>query len=168
MGCVDVGSPACADDILEIAFTESDLQLQLDISQSFADTNRYTIHGPLKSKAVAYRHPLPSGTNWALGDHTIPISESLTHLGITRVSNQLAPDAAIDGHISGARATLYSLMGAGLHGRNGLTCHLPDVHRQYIVSRLTYGLESLCLTAKQLDRPEKFHRKNLCSSITSG
>jgi hypothetical protein len=63
-----------------------------------------------------------------------------------------------------ARRTLYALMGAGLHGLNGLH-PLVSVHlyKTYVIPRFLTGLECVILNRKEIDLLESFHRKVLKS-----
>ena len=67
------------------------------------------------------------------------VSESM-HMGILRSAN--SQESAVQENIKKARRTIHSLMGAGLHGENGLD---PDtsIHllQTYVVPVLVYGLE---------------------------
>jgi hypothetical protein len=161
VGCTEVGFPTCADDVLEVSSTPADAQTMFGSSQMNADTDRYTIH-PQKTYLISYNYKSTSEDSWSLGDNNIPLSDSLVHLGLTRVTDQLCPDKGINDHVSGARATLYSLLGAGVHGRNGLTPSVTrSIYQTYVMSRLTYGLEVLRISSKQMDTLEKFHKHNL-------
>ena len=64
--------------------------------------------------------------------------------------------------IKSANRALYSLMGAGLHGLNGVNpltaSHLINI---YVKPCLTYGLEALCLSENDMAKLEGFYKKTL-------
>ena len=65
----------------------------------------------------------------------------------------------IHGNVEKSRRTLYSLLGAGLYGKNGLNptacLHLLQV---YVIPVLTYGLEILLPSRTGLQTLEIFYR----------
>ena len=69
--------------------------------------------------------------------------DSYTHIGIQRDSNK---STLVSERIKLARRTWYALMGAGLHGYNGVN---PEVGIKlwniYVCPRLLFGLESVVL-----------------------
>jgi hypothetical protein len=89
-----------------------------------------------------------------IGDNPITHVESFQHPGITRSKGhcgQLSLDTTIDDRVFLARRTSYSLMGAGLHGYNGISPTVStSIYRVYVVTRLLYGLETLVLLAKHV------------------
>ena len=96
-----------------------------------------------------------------MDNHELHTTQSGTHLGIIRSENN---ENSINVHerIQAARRTKYALMGSGVHGNNGidpLTSY--QIYKIYVIPKLTYGLEVLPLTKKDIDQLEKIHRKNL-------
>lgn len=68
--------------------------------------------------------------------------------------------ADIASRISTARSTLYSLMGAGLHGINGINPLVSmKLWRIYVIPRLLYGIEVLHLTQQDIHQLERFQKK---------
>jgi len=60
------------------------------------------------------------------------------------------------------RQTLYSLFGAGLHGRNGLNPQISKhIWSTYVVPRFHYGLEIQHLTDQRLNQLSQFQTKSL-------
>ena len=69
----------------------------------------------------------------------------------------------INNRIISARRAMYSLMGAGLHGLNGVGLEVSMV--QYNTCALPtrlYGLEALHLNHSEVEELSEFHRKNIC------
>ena len=71
IGTTFVGCPTVADDIALVPSSATDLQLMLNLTNSFANRERYIIH-PDKSTVLI----------------KIAISESATHLGLVRSSSK--------------------------------------------------------------------------------
>jgi hypothetical protein len=120
------GCPTCADDILIITDSELDLQMGFDIVLSYSTDERYIIH-PAKSSVTivkSSKQPQPTRSEWSLGENTVPLTERFTHLGIDRYANTLTSDIFIEDRVKLARRSAYAMMGAGLHGTNGLNPQL--------------------------------------------
>ena len=68
----------------------------------------------------------------------------------------------MDARVKLARNTAYSLIGVGLHGSNGLnpkaSCRIIQT---YVVPRLLYGLEAICLNKTEVEKLESFYRNLL-------
>jgi hypothetical protein len=87
--------------------------------------------------------------------------DTIVHLGITHHRNyRKTTSTQIQENMEKSRCTLYSLLGAGLHGKNGLNptacLHLLQV---YVIPILTYGLEILLPSRTELQTLEMFYRK---------
>jgi hypothetical protein len=154
IGTTYVGCPTVADDLALL-----DLQLMLDVTNSFANREKYVIH-PEKS-TIIMRIPKKSTrfevTDWKLGDKEVSISQTTTHLGILR-STRNDITSNVEDRISCARRTIYSLTGTGLHGTNGLpptTC--IKLFNTYVLPRLLYGLETFILKPTHFNLLERFH-----------
>ena len=159
IGTTYVGCPTVADDLALLANSNSDLQLMLDVTNSFANREKYVIH-PEKS-TIIMRIPKKSTrfevTDWKLGDKEVSISQTTTHLGILR-STRNDITSNVEDRISCARRTIYSLTGTGLHGTNGLpptTC--IKLFNTYVLPRLLYGLETFILKPTHFNLLERFH-----------
>ncbi|CAC5378742.1 unnamed protein product [Mytilus coruscus] len=73
----------------------------------------------------------------------MPIVPTASHIGIQK-SDKDSDDTTVNENIKKARRAMYSLMGTGLHGENGLDSKTSiSIIRTYILSILTYGLEIL-------------------------
>ncbi len=137
----------------------------LDISASYAARERYNIQ-PAKSSVTSYCRPgsasiCPSLKKWTLGEKPLPVTQSFTHLGITRFSMEVKNTAIIE-KIQTARRAGYALMGSGLHGTNGLPAHVGiKIYKAYVLPRLLYGIEAMNLDASQLNELERFHLRFL-------
>ena len=84
IGTTYVGCPTVADDLALLANSTSDLQLMLDVTNSFVNRKKYVIH-PEKS-TIIMRIPKKSTrfevSDWKLGDKEVSISQTTTHLAL--------------------------------------------------------------------------------------
>jgi hypothetical protein len=91
----------------------------------------------------------------ALSDKPIEIVQSQEHLGIDR--STLPSTHIAKGRICIARRSLYALMGAGMHGLNGLS---PNVSYKlwsvYIMLRMIHSLEALKLSKTDLNMLDNY------------
>jgi hypothetical protein len=132
----------------------------LDVQAAHANKQRYLL-SEQKSIILVFND---SKTNcWSTNDEELAISDSATHLGITRDSKSMTDTKHVVGErIITARRTVYALMGAGLHGLNGVN---PSVSahliRIYVLPRLLYGLDVIRLTRSDLKNLERYYLKLL-------
>ena len=163
IGGIMISTPTCADDVLLLSKTIYGLQCLLNLAGKYANQERYEIH-PIKTTTSVYNSVDAKTWNeihpWSINGRPLPVVESFTHLGINRsVTNSNTVSTLVKDRIQLARRTVYAMMGAGMHGLNGLppitSYHLYDVH---VVSRYLSNLESIILTRKDIDALEKYHR----------
>ena len=84
---------------------------------------------------------------------------SYKHLGIIRKSKLSDNTELISERIQLTRSTAYALMGAGLHGLNGVNPEISvTMCNLYIRPRLLYGLESTKLSKADTSRLDKYQR----------
>jgi hypothetical protein len=93
---------------------------------------------------------------------SVDISTKATHLGILQAPDPDINNLRVHERITKATKSLYALLGAGMHGRNGLN---PVICRKLWISFITpvllYGSELWALKPKHLDQLEKFQLKKL-------
>ena len=112
-----------------------------------------------KSDVVIYNSNNSGKTKWEIGKDTIESSSSTVHLGLQREDSNKFD---IQPKIQTARRTMYSLLGAGLHGRRGLNPLTSyKIWECFGLPRCTYGLESVRITNKDMDSLEKYQRSLL-------
>ena len=89
---------------------------------------------------------------WKLTDCNMPIVTQVSHhIGIQKSENCSAMTTVTE-NIRKARRALYSLMGTGLHGENGLDHETAmSMIRPFILPILTYSLEIVLPKGKKLD-----------------
>ena len=156
------GAPTCADDVLLVADSHNELQAQLDIIGHYSRQERYKIN-PTKTTVSVYpskRSPTPGSQHkWKLCDEEVAPTEHFTHLGINHSAGKLSPEVLINTRLQLARNTRYALMGAGLHGSNGISPAVAwSMYSTYVFPYLIFNMEVLILTQSQIVTLEKFHR----------
>ena len=111
-----VGCPSCAEDIMLYDKSEQEAQTQLYIIEQCTSDDRVKINSK-KTEIIRINDNKAKNKPLTLFNEIISEKSSLKHLDIERQKNN-RPD--IEKRISIARGTMYSLMGAGLHGINGI------------------------------------------------
>ena len=156
IGAINIPAPTCADDICCLTNSPIDLQACLYIVEDFVKRERMKINNS-KSDILRYNTP-DVEIQWELCDTNIDETQSTTHLGIIR-NNSGKLD--LDKTLKTGRQTLYSLFGAGLHGRNGLNPQISKhIWSTYVVPRFLYDLEIQHLTDQQLNQLSQFQIKS--------
>ncbi|CAC5371114.1 unnamed protein product [Mytilus coruscus] len=80
-------------------------------------------------------------------------------MGVLRTSKPDDPNPLYE-NVKKARRAMYSLMPAGLHGKNGLDIQtLLHIFNIYVIPVLLYGLELVTPSGKKLDIIDIFHKK---------
>ena len=158
IGPIYIPAPTCADDICCITNSAIDLQTCLYIVETFVNMERAKINNS-KSDILKYNAPDIKINSWEICNSKIEETNSTVHLGITRNTNDKID---IESLIRCGRQTLYSLFGSGMHGRNGLNPIISKhIWSTYIIPRLTYGLEIVNITDKQIQQINSFQLKSL-------
>ena len=154
IGSIKIPHTTCADDLALLFTNEFEMISMVSTVEDYSNKNRYKIN-PTKSSVIQYNSKkdlqLP-----ILHGKTIDKSISTYHLGITHQH-----DAKVDIREKTAlgRRTIYSLMGAGCHGKNGISRSIKgEIWSTYVIPRTICGLETvICnLTRKDLIELEKF------------
>ena len=164
IGCIYLGSPTCADDVLMLSNESlgAETQAMIDVTKQHSTKNDYDIH-PTKSGATILHNPSSNPVQhkqWTLGEVRMPLTDNFVHLGLQWHEGRPAPNIEVS--ISSSRRTGYKLMGAGLHGQNGLS---PGISMRivslYVQPVLLSGLEACVLKKKELDILDSYHKKLL-------
>ncbi|CAG2234184.1 unnamed protein product [Mytilus edulis] len=100
---------------------------------------------------------------FTLNGQPLQNSVKATHLGIDHdVNSKYGVKDCVPNRIQTARKTVYALMGAGLHGLNGLnpkvSMHLVKI---YVLPRLLYGLDSIILSVSDMKLLSVYYTKLL-------
>jgi hypothetical protein len=167
IGSTNVGAPTCADDVMLLGTSIHSLQHLLTLAEKYASTERYKIH-PTKSEITTYHTKVPNAkwntiAPWTLNQKPVPVTTIVTHLGVLRESEKSTTISKfVSDRLRLGRRSLYALMGAGLHGLNGLspvTC--LKLYKTYIMPRLLSAVETVLLNITEMKALEDFHRKTM-------
>ena len=166
IGSTNIIAPTCAIDMIIMSTDETELQELLTMITNYANSHQYNIH-PEKSHVIPFN--LPSSCQieaikelkpWTINNRNIPVNSQSTHLGIDRTTNSAS--VTVDARLQTARSTLYALLGAGLHGLNGLPIATSvNIYKVYVIPRLIYGLETISISKPKMRTLEMFHKTTL-------
>lgn len=162
IGTIPLGALMVADDLVVSSTSVQGIQSLINEAELDASRERFSFS---KTKTKAMGIPPQKGSSMdfsvQLYNTKLATSDAEAHLGIVRASDRSNTET-IGNRITTARRTCYSLMGAGLHGLNGVG---PEVGRHllsiYVLPRLTYGLEALILVKPDLVALEEYYRTSL-------
>lgn len=161
LGNIYCGTPTVADDICLAAGSAHELQAMLAVQENYANRENYTI-SETKSVIVHFGSSRDK-EDVTINNIVLTTDGKATHLGIVRDSNsKYSSKFVAEERISTARKTTYALMGAGLHGLNGLNPKVSlHIIRIYVIPRLIYGLETIRITAADLATINMYFKKLL-------
>ena len=160
VGTIPVGAATCADDIAVASQSPTESQVLLNVCQSDADRERY-LFGQAKTKNQIMGKASNPNCQLQLNNKPIDNVQTHKHLGILRDTHPTNMTSTME-RIRTARGQVYSLMGAGLHGFNGLHPRVSlKLWNSNIVSILYYGMEATGITTKQLQKIEDYQRQVL-------
>ena len=158
IGSIYAGLVAVADDLLFLADKEEEMQCQLNVLEGYAGEERYTV-SDTKTKYMIYNSSSKEEAHFSMKATNIENVNSYKHLGIIRKSKLNDNTELISERIQLARSTAYALMGAGLHGLNGVNPEISvTMWNLYIRPRLLYGLQSIKLSKANISRLDKYQR----------
>lgn len=162
IGEIGVQAPTCADDVTAMSNTSCGLQSLIYICDDTSKMDGY-VNQEVKSVVMKMDSikDYPEDESWKLNSKDMPVVTSTTHMGIVRsTTNQEMKN--VETNIQKARRTIYSLMGSGLHGENGLDPETAvSLLQTYVIPVLFYGLEVILPTGKALDTLEIQYKKLL-------
>ena len=102
---------------------------------------------------------------WTINGEPMPVVQDATHMGIKR--SAVSNEPTVEENIKKARKTMYSLMGPGLHGHNGLDPETAvQLYQIYVLPTLLYGLELILPEQQLVDMLEQTN-KNFLKHILS-
>ena len=161
IGHIRLGAVMCADDLALISETHAGMQCLVNEAANDASRERFNFSEKktklmdIKPKATSAKSP---GDIVSLYGSSLESAASEKHLGIMRTSDG-KNSSTINERVKVARRTAYGLMGAGLHGLNGVS---PEVNLKifntYVMPRLIFGLKSVVLCASEIKTLENFYR----------
>ena len=162
IGKIGIEAPVCADDKTYLTNDAESLQFLINISKDSSDMGGYILQ-EIKSvvlKMYSIKN-YPEGETWKIGDKDMLVFEQTTHIRIPRSSSDQEMHA-VETNIQKAQRTMYSIMGAGLHGENGLDPGTAvSLLQTYVFPVLFYGFEIITPTGKALNQLEVQQKKVL-------
>ena len=159
VGTTNVGAIMVADDLTLASPTPHGLQSLIHVAEHDAQTQRY-LFSDTKTK-VLISNGAPPSESLLLNGKPIGVSPEEIHLGITR-RDDLSAISTVQARIQTARRTVYALAGAGMYGLNGVNIStIMQLITIYVLPRLTYGLECLTLSPKEVEPMEVYYRNLL-------
>lgn len=162
IGSIYCGTPTVADDITLASSCPHELQTMLTIQENFASLEQYKINVS-KSTVLELCKKNESNHIFTFNNEELKSVDTATHLGITRDNKtKFGTGTVVEDRISTSRRTAYAMLGAGLHGINGLN-PMVSIHliRIYILPRLVYGLDVIRLTTKDMDNISMYFKRLL-------
>ena len=164
VGEVSSAAPACAEDVTFENDEREELQVLVNEGDDYGGMERFLLQ-PVKSVVM----PIPGKARkttsidnftWTIKCEPMSSVQEATHMGIKRsaVSNEYT----VEENIKKARKTMYSLMGPGLHGYNGLDPKTSvQFYQIYVLPTLVYGLELILPEKRLMDTLERTNKKFL-------
>ena len=166
IGNILCNTSACADDVALMSKKTTDMQVQINMANTFAGMEGYKLQ-PKKSVAINIK-PKPTKKETLLEEYTLneaimPRVDSAMHLGIIRTNSMKQNIIAnIEENIKKSRRSAYALLGSGFHGENGLDMEtIIHLFKIYILPVLLYGMDLLTPQSLDLEKLEKFQKKML-------
>ena len=165
IGSIPVGVPTVADDMCLLSTSRIGAQTLLYIAQNDANRERYDF-STTKTKTILCNSSLtPEEAQLAmplqLNNNTLAYVNAETHLGLERSTKGCA-STTISARVQSGRRVAYALMGAGLHGLNGVS---PEVSMSmidsYVMPTVMYGLDAMELSASDYRELHTFQRRLL-------
>lgn len=155
-----VGVPTVADDVTLVSNCPYEIQTMLVLQTSHANKFSYLISS---QKSCVQNYRCRDSHDWSINGELLDTPVNAVHLGIQR--DKLSCSGTKDVvpcRIQLARQTVYSLMGAGLYGLNGVNpkVSLPLI-RCYVIPRLLYGLEVILLSKTDISNLSTYFIKFL-------
>ena len=131
-------------------------------SSTDANREKYKV-SETKTKTMHFNAKNQSEKTSTFNGKTLENVQRYKHLGIIRDRNsKLSNEILIEERIKTARCSVYALMGAGLHGLNGVNPEVSiSMWQTYVRPRLMYGLESVYLSKSDISKLELYQRKVL-------
>lgn len=168
IGNINCCAPTCADDVALISNNPLELQILINIVANYSKNEGYTLQ-PAKSVILPIKSnkTVDMGNEfWNINGNNMPVVTNTTHIGIHKCEKDSAR-STVEENIKRARRTTYSLMGSGFHGKNGLDPEtILTLFITYILPMLTYGLEVLLPTGKNLENLQSYYKKLIKQLLT--
>lgn len=158
-------APTAADDMALAASTLTALQTLVNMSVDYSLMENYLLQ-PVKSVILAVLNEgnasrsINTDISVFMNGERMPVVNEAMHMGILRSAD--SQESTVKNNMDKARRTIYCLMGAGLHGGNGLdpdtSIHILQI---YVLPILVYGLEVVLPRKTLMEQIDRLHKKFL-------
>lgn len=140
--------------------TKEERQTLVDSVMKYASRKRST-NNIAKTIPLEYNFKKKPDRKLTICNQTIETKSQGTHIGVIQApkkTNQLR----VENSIAAARRALYSLFGAGMHGKNGLNPkYTIQIWKTMVIPILLHGAEVWALTPNEMEPLERFQRRVL-------
>ena len=158
IGNINTSAIMVADDLLLCSDNKHCLQASLNVAEYDASCDRYKFNTE-KTKIMKFNKK--DNATFQLNQENLGTSEMEKHIGIER-NPKGDNSSTIASRITSARRTVFSLLGAGFTGLNGMgPATALKCYTTYVVPVLTYGLEAVVLTNVDLKALRSFQNNIL-------
>ena len=165
IGTISLGCPTTADDTMMLSKTRMGAQTQMIIAQEDANRHRYSF-SEKKTKIIAVNLPIDHEVCTTtqpvlLNNKPVSYSNEETHLGLQRTKDCKMKSTCAE-RVKAGRRACYALMGAGMHGLNGVgpkvALRLWDIYVQPV---LLHNLEATIYSESDIEPMEAYHKSIL-------
>ena len=157
IGDIDVTSPAHADDVTVIALYKKALNALLKNAYIYSIKWNFEFNCD-KSTVLLWGKDNEPNVPIVIGPNTLKIENSCKHMGITLTTNKHMKKVAIEKRVSNGKKVLYAARGIGSLGVCVPPKALSKIYWSVAVSKMTYGLDVIPITAHELEEMNKAHR----------
>ena len=164
IGTTCCATPTCADDIAILAPRKGAEDLTtLEVVVDALSRSRIIINHNKTELLRFGRKSLREDPEYlSIYGNPLTPSEKATHLGVLHCTDKAVNDERVKARIKGASRAMYSLFGAGLHGRNGLNpVYIRSIWVSYILPVLLYGTELWAFSKNHINKLEAFQQEKL-------
>ena len=164
IGPTPIVCPTVADDVLLLSSNDNNAQELLHVVNNYTNMNRYSLTCNAGKSAIVRYHGKNKDDeeNISLNDTPLLMCSETTHLGKLQGNTASLNKIRAEQNVDRARRTMYSLLGTGLHGCEGMNpitaAHIVNI---YVMPRLIYGAETWCKATRHLDSIKKFQDRIL-------
>ena len=162
VGDLYIGSPTVADDVALLCDTaSSDLQIMMSMVEDYVSMERYSFNSS-KCEITSLVKKDDVRQVCYIDSDPVCFGNSAQHLGLVHSSQAIQNDNIVKTKVSLLYKTVYSLIGTGLHGLNGVGPFVSyRIYQAYVLPRVMYGLPFVTPNAAQVQQLELAHRRIL-------
>ena len=157
IGDIHIGIITCADDVIMLADSAEALLYQIELFIQTTNRERMIVHPTKTSVSVmgiteSELQHLQDVQPFNINGVPIPIKSDFTHLGVDYDMEHPAATVSrtVEARLKIGRSTTYAIMGAGLHGWNGVNPITSwHIYRIYVQPKILYSLEAMNISGSK-------------------